>query len=97
MLLWQYYDDGWRQVTLHVALVYDDDDDDDDDVALVHDDDDDDDDDDGWRQVTLHVALVHSFVNPSLFIVLHRGIRQVDQIDFIGPKSDHCLALPVSH
>ena len=38
--------------------------------------------DDGWRQVTLHVALVHSFVNPSLFIVLHRGIRQVDQIDF---------------
>ena len=50
--------------------------------------------DDGWRQVTLHVALVHSFVNPSLFIVLHRGIRQVDQIDFIGPKSAHCLALP---
>ena len=45
-------------------------------------------------QVTLHVALVHSFVNPSLFIVLHRGIRQVDQIDFIGPKSDHCLTLP---
>ena len=80
MLLWQHHDDGWRQVTLHVALVHDDDDDDDD--GDYDDGDGDDDNDYGWRQVTLHVALVHSFVNPSLFIVLHRGIRQVDQIDF---------------
>jgi len=28
------------------------------------------------HEVTLHVALVHSFVNPTLFLVLHRGIRQ---------------------
>ena len=50
-------------------------------------------------QVTLHVALVHSFVNPSLFIVLHRGIRQVDQIDFYWTqvRSLPCLALSVSH
>jgi len=26
-------------------------------------------------QVTLHVAYVHAFVNPSLFVVLHRGLR----------------------
>jgi hypothetical protein len=25
--------------------------------------------------VTLHVAYVHAFVNPSLFVVLHRGLR----------------------
>ena len=29
------------------------------------------------HEVTLHVALVHSFVNPSLLMVLHKGIRQV--------------------
>ncbi|XP_023330423.1 uncharacterized protein LOC111702868 isoform X2 [Eurytemora carolleeae] len=28
------------------------------------------------HEVTLHVALVHSFVNPALFLVLHRGLRQ---------------------
>jgi len=28
------------------------------------------------HEVTLHVALVHSFVNPCLLVVLHRGIRQ---------------------
>lgn len=27
------------------------------------------------RQITLHVAYVHAFVNPSLFLVLHRGLR----------------------
>lgn len=26
-------------------------------------------------QITLHVAYVHSFVNPTLFLVLHRGLR----------------------
>ncbi|KAF4522960.1 hypothetical protein B566_EDAN009550, partial [Ephemera danica] len=26
-------------------------------------------------EVTLHVAYVHAFVNPSLFVVLHRGLR----------------------
>ena len=30
------------------------------------------------HEVTLHVAFVHAFVNPSLLMVLHRGIRQVD-------------------
>ena len=29
------------------------------------------------HEVTLHVAFVHSFVNPSLIMVLHKGIRQV--------------------
>ena len=29
------------------------------------------------HEVTLHVAFVHAFVNPSLLMVLHRGIRQV--------------------
>jgi len=28
------------------------------------------------HEVTLHVAFVHSFVNPSLIMVLHKGIRQ---------------------
>merc|ERR1719357_1858133 len=28
------------------------------------------------HEVTLHVAFVHSFVNPSLLMVLHKGIRQ---------------------
>ena len=28
------------------------------------------------HEVTLHVAFVHSFVNPALLMVLHRGIRQ---------------------
>ena len=32
------------------------------------------------HEVTLHVAFVHAFVNPSLLMVLHRGIRQVDTI-----------------
>ena len=27
-------------------------------------------------QVSLHVAFVHSFVNPLLFIVLHKGCRK---------------------
>lgn len=27
-------------------------------------------------QITLHVAYVHAFVNPILFLVLHRGLRQ---------------------
>ena len=26
-------------------------------------------------QVTLHIAFVHSFVNPLLFLVLHRNTR----------------------
>jgi len=28
------------------------------------------------HEVTLHVAFVHSFVNPALFMVLHRNLRQ---------------------
>jgi len=28
------------------------------------------------HEVTLHVAFVHAFVNPSLLMVLHKGIRQ---------------------
>ena len=28
------------------------------------------------HEVTLHVAFVHSFVNPLLFIVLHKGCRK---------------------
>ena len=31
------------------------------------------------HEVTLHVAFVHSFVNPALLMVLHRGIRQASQ------------------
>ncbi|XP_069705330.1 uncharacterized protein [Periplaneta americana] len=27
-------------------------------------------------EITLHVAYVHAFVNPTLFLVLHRGLRQ---------------------
>ena len=27
------------------------------------------------KQVSLHVAFVHSFVNPLLFVVLHKGCR----------------------
>ncbi|XP_073983593.1 uncharacterized protein isoform X2 [Rhodnius prolixus] len=27
-------------------------------------------------EITLHVAYVHAFVNPSLFLVLHKGLRQ---------------------
>ncbi|TGZ51304.1 Uncharacterized protein DBV15_06440 [Temnothorax longispinosus] len=27
-------------------------------------------------QVTLHIAYVHAFVNPALFLALHRGLRQ---------------------
>jgi len=34
------------------------------------------------HEVTLHVAFVHAFVNPSLLMVLHRGIRQAG-IDII--------------
>lgn len=34
------------------------------------------------HEVTLHVAFVHSFVNPALLMVLHRGIRQAG-IDII--------------
>ncbi|BES99661.1 Hypothetical protein NTJ_12474 [Nesidiocoris tenuis] len=26
-------------------------------------------------EITLHVAYVHAFVNPSLFLVLHKGLR----------------------
>ena len=29
----------------------------------------------GFWQVTLHIAFVHSFVNPLLFLVLHRNTR----------------------
>ena len=32
------------------------------------------------HEVTLHVAFVHSFVNPSLLLVLHKGIRQVNYL-----------------
>ncbi|KAJ8669609.1 hypothetical protein QAD02_000868 [Eretmocerus hayati] len=28
------------------------------------------------REVTLHIAYVHAFVNPMLFLTLHRGLRQ---------------------
>lgn len=28
------------------------------------------------RQITLHIAYVHAFVNPALFLALHRGLRQ---------------------
>ncbi len=28
------------------------------------------------HEVTLHVAFVHAFVNPALFIVLHKGLRK---------------------
>ncbi|ROT71064.1 hypothetical protein C7M84_010649 [Penaeus vannamei] len=28
------------------------------------------------RQVTLHVAYVHAFVNPALFLALHKGLRK---------------------
>ena len=37
------------------------------------------------HEVTLHVAFVHAFVNPSLLMVLHRGIRQVDT-DALGDR-----------
>ena len=30
-------------------------------------------------QVSLHVAFVHSFVNPLLFVVLHKGCRCLDK------------------
>ena len=29
-----------------------------------------------FEQVALHVAFVHSFVNPLLFLVLHKGCRK---------------------
>ena len=28
------------------------------------------------KKVTLHVAFVHAFVNPTLFLVLHKGLRK---------------------
>jgi hypothetical protein len=28
------------------------------------------------HEVTLHVAFVHSFVNPALFLVLHRWVHR---------------------
>lgn len=28
------------------------------------------------HEVTLHVAFVHAFVNPTLFLVLHKGLRR---------------------
>lgn len=28
------------------------------------------------HEVTLHVAFVHAFVNPTLFLVLHKGLRK---------------------
>ena len=28
------------------------------------------------HEVTLHVAFVHAFVNPALFIALHKGLRK---------------------
>ena len=36
------------------------------------------------HEVTLHVAFVHAFVNPSLLMVLHKGIRQVCDFYFIS-------------
>ena len=32
--------------------------------------------DNSLSQVTLHVAFVHAFVNPTLFLVLHKGLRK---------------------
>lgn len=29
-----------------------------------------------FSQVTLHVAYVHAFVNPALFLALHKGLRK---------------------
>ena len=34
------------------------------------------------HEVTLHVAFVHAFVNPTLFLVLHKGLRKAT-IDLI--------------
>jgi hypothetical protein len=28
------------------------------------------------HEVTLHVAFVHAFVNPTIFLVLHKGLRK---------------------
>lgn len=27
-------------------------------------------------QITLHISYIHAFINPTLFLVLHRGLRQ---------------------
>ena len=51
-------------------------------------------------QVALHVAFVHSFVNPLLFLLLHRGCRQAT-LDILccnfsppsGEDSAYCTAL----
>ena len=32
------------------------------------------------HEVTLHVAFVHAFVNPTMFLVLHKGLRYVNGI-----------------
>ena len=45
------------------------------------------------HEVTLHVAFVHAFVNPTLFLVLHKGLRKatVDLLccNFRSPTSRH--------
>lgn len=30
----------------------------------------------GFMQITLHVACIHAFINPTLFMALHKGLRQ---------------------
>ena len=35
-----------------------------------------------FPKVTLHVAFVHAFVNPTLFLVLHKGLRKVESGQF---------------
>ena len=41
------------------------------------------------HEVTLHVAFVHAFVNPSLLMVLHRGIRQARHTDTLKLTHTH--------
>jgi len=50
------------------------------------------------HEVSLHVAFVHSFVNPLLFIVLHKGCRKatIDLLccNFALPQDDPLLSTP---
>jgi len=50
------------------------------------------------HEVSLHVAFVHSFVNPLLFIVLHKGCRKatLDLLccNFSSPQDDPLLSTP---
>ena len=45
------------------------------------------------HEVTLHVAFVHAFVNPTLFLVLHKGLRKatIDLLccNFRSSNSNH--------